>query len=167
MIFTSHIVFLIYMQCPYCMRRFRDDVAARHIPKCKNTINRPKPPPGVAAVSRRTPASQMTPTRSTQPPTRTSGIYNSIQQQQPAAAPQRSTPSSRAPSASMLARPSPAATRAPAQTAATRQSTVARQAPAMSQQRRPSSAAKFCTNCGTGFFSEAQRFCGECGSIRM
>ena len=26
-------------------RRFASDVAARHIPKCKDTINKPKPPP--------------------------------------------------------------------------------------------------------------------------
>ncbi|GET87714.1 hypothetical protein, conserved [Leishmania tarentolae] len=34
-----------YVPCPHCMRRFAPDVAARHIPRCQNTVNRPKPPP--------------------------------------------------------------------------------------------------------------------------
>ncbi|XP_002730725.1 uncharacterized protein LOC100375200 [Saccoglossus kowalevskii] len=33
-----------YEQCPYCQRRFNPDVAVRHIPKCKDIKNRPKPP---------------------------------------------------------------------------------------------------------------------------
>lgn len=36
-----------YTECKYCYRRFADDVAERHIPKCKNLINRPKPPPHI------------------------------------------------------------------------------------------------------------------------
>ncbi|KAL4502371.1 hypothetical protein ABPG72_011958 [Tetrahymena utriculariae] len=32
-------------QCPHCLRNFSDEAAARHIPSCKNTINKPKPPP--------------------------------------------------------------------------------------------------------------------------
>ena len=36
-----------YEQCPYCNRRFNQTAAARHIPKCKDTINKPKPPPGM------------------------------------------------------------------------------------------------------------------------
>jgi hypothetical protein len=31
--------------CPYCGRRFNTEAAARHIPSCKNTVNKPKPPP--------------------------------------------------------------------------------------------------------------------------
>ncbi|KAG5480977.1 hypothetical protein LSCM1_06651 [Leishmania martiniquensis] len=34
-----------YVPCPHCQRRFAPDVAARHIPRCVNTVNRPKPPP--------------------------------------------------------------------------------------------------------------------------
>ena len=34
-----------YIQCPHCMRRFNQTAGARHIPKCKDTINKPKPPP--------------------------------------------------------------------------------------------------------------------------
>lgn len=34
-----------YVQCQHCQRRFAADVAARHIPKCATTINRPKAPP--------------------------------------------------------------------------------------------------------------------------
>jgi len=33
------------VQCPYCPRKFAQQVAERHIPKCKNIINKPKPPP--------------------------------------------------------------------------------------------------------------------------
>jgi len=31
--------------CPHCGRRFGDEAAARHIPKCQNTVNKPRPPP--------------------------------------------------------------------------------------------------------------------------
>ena len=34
-----------YVQCPFCLRRFNETAATRHIPKCKDTVNRPKPPP--------------------------------------------------------------------------------------------------------------------------
>ena len=33
-----------YIQCQYCSRRFNPTVAERHIPKCKDTVNRPAPP---------------------------------------------------------------------------------------------------------------------------
>lgn len=36
-----------YVQCPYCSRRFAQTAAERHIPKCKDTVNKPKPPPGM------------------------------------------------------------------------------------------------------------------------
>jgi len=28
--------------CPYCGRKFNEDAAQRHIPKCKTIANRPK-----------------------------------------------------------------------------------------------------------------------------
>jgi zinc-finger of a C2HC-type len=34
-----------YKQCPYCLRRYSEQVAERHIPNCKNIINKPRPPP--------------------------------------------------------------------------------------------------------------------------
>jgi len=34
-----------YVTCPHCQRRFAPQAAERHIPACKNTINKPKPPP--------------------------------------------------------------------------------------------------------------------------
>ena len=34
-----------YVQCPFCDRRFSQNVAERHVPKCRDIINRPKPPP--------------------------------------------------------------------------------------------------------------------------
>lgn len=34
-----------YIQCPYCSRKYSQQVAERHIPSCKNIINKPKPPP--------------------------------------------------------------------------------------------------------------------------
>ena len=30
------------VQCPHCSRRFNEKAAARHIPACANTINKPK-----------------------------------------------------------------------------------------------------------------------------
>lgn len=40
-----------YKQCPYCFRKFAPIPAYRHIPKCKDTIHKPKPPPGVSEAS--------------------------------------------------------------------------------------------------------------------
>lgn len=40
-----------YKQCPYCSRKFNQEVAQRHIPNCKNIINKPKPPPKAAPKS--------------------------------------------------------------------------------------------------------------------
>jgi hypothetical protein len=34
-----------FQSCPYCNRTFNPKAAERHIPKCKDMINRPKPPP--------------------------------------------------------------------------------------------------------------------------
>jgi endogenous inhibitor of DNA gyrase (YacG/DUF329 family) len=34
--------------CPHCGRKFGEVQANKHIPACKNTINKPKPPPGRA-----------------------------------------------------------------------------------------------------------------------
>ena len=31
--------------CPYCGRRYAKTVAERHIPRCKDIVNKPKPPP--------------------------------------------------------------------------------------------------------------------------
>jgi hypothetical protein len=36
-----------YVQCPHCARSFAQGVAERHIPKCVNIQNKPKPPPGM------------------------------------------------------------------------------------------------------------------------
>ena len=38
------------VQCPYCERRYAQNVADRHIPRCKDIVNRPKPPPSKASV---------------------------------------------------------------------------------------------------------------------
>lgn len=32
-----------YVECPYCSRKYNPDVAQRHIPKCKDIINKPAP----------------------------------------------------------------------------------------------------------------------------
>ncbi len=34
-----------YIQCPHCGRNYAPKVAERHIPKCVNIQNKPKPPP--------------------------------------------------------------------------------------------------------------------------
>ena len=36
-----------YVACPHCGRKFNQMAADRHIPKCKDTVNKPKPPPGM------------------------------------------------------------------------------------------------------------------------
>lgn len=41
-----------YIQCPYCSRKYSQVVAERHIPKCKDIINKPKPPPKQLPVGR-------------------------------------------------------------------------------------------------------------------
>jgi hypothetical protein len=46
-----------YVTCPSCNRRFAPDVAERHIPKCANIINKPKPPPRAAPQSSLSPSS--------------------------------------------------------------------------------------------------------------
>ena len=38
------------VKCPYCERRYAQNVADRHIPRCKDIVNRPKPPPSKTAV---------------------------------------------------------------------------------------------------------------------
>ena len=37
-------------RCPHCFRTFNPKAAARHIPACKNTYNRPKAPPTMQDV---------------------------------------------------------------------------------------------------------------------
>lgn len=39
--------------CPHCARTFNPTAAERHIPKCKDTVNRPKPPPTKVTQSAR------------------------------------------------------------------------------------------------------------------
>lgn len=34
-----------YVQCPHCGRNYAPAVAERHIPKCVNIQNKPRPPP--------------------------------------------------------------------------------------------------------------------------
>ena len=34
-----------FVPCPYCQRTFNQSAAERHIPRCKTTLNKPKPPP--------------------------------------------------------------------------------------------------------------------------
>ena len=38
-----------YVTCPHCNRRFNEAAAEKHIPRCANTVNRPKAPPKAAA----------------------------------------------------------------------------------------------------------------------
>eukprot|EP01017_Pseudomicrothorax_dubius_P038546 TRINITY_DN5791_c0_g2_i3.p1 TRINITY_DN5791_c0_g2~~TRINITY_DN5791_c0_g2_i3.p1 ORF type:complete len:611 (+),score=103.21 TRINITY_DN5791_c0_g2_i3:105-1937(+) len=45
--------------CPHCGRKFAEETAMRHIPKCKDTINKPKPPPGMRSASTNKSTAQM------------------------------------------------------------------------------------------------------------
>jgi hypothetical protein len=36
-----------YIQCPHCGRNYAPGPAERHIPKCVNIQNKPKPPPSI------------------------------------------------------------------------------------------------------------------------
>ncbi|RNA24713.1 zinc finger protein 474 -like [Brachionus plicatilis] len=36
-----------YIECPHCLRKFNQTAAERHIPKCKDTVNKPRPPPAL------------------------------------------------------------------------------------------------------------------------
>ena len=40
-------------ECQHCHRRFLQHVAERHIPKCKDTKHRPKPPPSKADLEKK------------------------------------------------------------------------------------------------------------------
>ena len=40
-----------FKPCPHCGRTFNENAWARHVPRCKETIARPKPPPGMAAAA--------------------------------------------------------------------------------------------------------------------
>jgi hypothetical protein len=40
-----------YIQCSNCGRKFNQVAASRHIPRCKDIINRPKPPPHLRNIS--------------------------------------------------------------------------------------------------------------------
>ncbi|EAR86311.2 A C2HC-type zinc-finger protein (macronuclear) [Tetrahymena thermophila SB210] len=41
---SSDFIYQQYVQCQYCLRKFKPQVAEQHIPNCKNIFNRPKPP---------------------------------------------------------------------------------------------------------------------------
>lgn len=41
-----------YLTCPYCFRKFGPIQAEKHIEKCKDIINKPKPPPSVLRQNR-------------------------------------------------------------------------------------------------------------------
>lgn len=41
------------IQCPTCNRTFNKNAAERHIPRCADIINKPKPPPTKAEVDQR------------------------------------------------------------------------------------------------------------------
>ena len=40
-----------YVQCPHCGRNYAPGVAERHIPKCVNIQNKPKPPPNMGRTA--------------------------------------------------------------------------------------------------------------------
>ena len=38
-----------YIQCPHCLRKYAPIPAERHIPKCKDIIHKPRPPPNITS----------------------------------------------------------------------------------------------------------------------
>eukprot|EP00163_Fabomonas_tropica_P012404 TRINITY_DN23694_c0_g1_i1.p1 TRINITY_DN23694_c0_g1~~TRINITY_DN23694_c0_g1_i1.p1 ORF type:complete len:455 (-),score=81.32 TRINITY_DN23694_c0_g1_i1:133-1497(-) len=149
-----------YVQCPHCMRRFNETAAARHIPHCAKTINKPKPPPalrkgaGTGASSRSsgaTSARSSTGARSgpvsARRPVQSSGYgRTSSSTTGRATSPRRGAPSTTTRTAG----------------ARTGARTGARAASGGSG--RPAS---FCGDCGTKYSTSSQKFCGDCGTKRI
>lgn len=129
-----------YVQCPFCDRRYAPVVAERHIPKCKDIINKPKAPPQKASV----PARSSVPQR--QPIAAQRQAPQAVQPKQP----QRS-------SQQQLAKPS-------LQAQAVRlKPSVREEAKKPSRQPIGRQVADSCLGCGESMLAKA-RFCGYCGT---
>eukprot|EP01006_Ploeotia_vitrea_P006259 TRINITY_DN12655_c0_g2_i1.p1 TRINITY_DN12655_c0_g2~~TRINITY_DN12655_c0_g2_i1.p1 ORF type:complete len:807 (-),score=107.85 TRINITY_DN12655_c0_g2_i1:150-2441(-) len=156
-----------YVQCPHCERRFNPTAAERHIPRCANTINKPKAPPKRAGQASPQPsggragspqfnkraASPARNQKSPQPSPRGASPQNSTRQRQP---PQKhqETPTGAEESYGKVFHPEASAPPAPP---------PSKPAPAASGGR---SRARFCTECGNKFEDDTANFCQECGTGR-
>ena len=151
-----------YVQCPYCMRRFNETAAERHIPKCKDTIHRPKPPgssgSGNLPHRRNAPASlrASTPQQSWNSPSSAKATATTT-----ATAVRSSLTGSRAQRMPGTAGPQRTGT-ASTLTAGRRSVTGMASGTSASQLVSP---ARFCGNCGSRFAAPA-KFCSECGTKR-
>jgi len=69
--------------CPHCGRKFGEVQAAKHIPACKNTVNKPKPPPtkaggGMGSMGGRGAAYGYGESKVSSGPTRSSGLGGGV-----------------------------------------------------------------------------------------
>mmetsp|Transcript_33866 Transcript_33866/g.58998 ORF Transcript_33866/g.58998 Transcript_33866/m.58998 type:complete len:387 (-) Transcript_33866:2922-4082(-) len=133
-----------YVQCPFCDRKYAPQTAERHIPKCKDIVNKPKAPP--RALAPRAAQPQRQPPQQTQP-----------QRQAPPQAVQTQPKQSMRASQQQAAKPSPQ----PQPQVGVRLKPGVREE--AKQARKAPARQSCCKSCGEDMGGSA-RFCSYCGT---